>query len=99
MSTTSLLADPAAIALVQLADAETIALIDPMPGAGLEPLVELLLAPGRVKVLHAARQGIEVLLPLTGAPLTPVLDTQVAAALLGFPPQIGYADLIQRVLG
>jgi ribonuclease D len=128
MSTTSLLADPAAIAavcarlaaaprvaidteflrertyraelaLVQLADSETIALIDPMPGAGLEPLVELLLVPGRVKVLHAARQDIEVLLPLTGVPLAPVLDTQIAAALLGFPPQIGYADLIQRVLG
>jgi ribonuclease D len=89
----------AELALVQLADSQTIALVDPMPGAGLGPLVDLLLAPGRVKVLHAARQDIEVLLPLTGVPLAPVFDTQIAAALLGFPPQIGYADLVQRVLG
>jgi ribonuclease D len=89
----------AELALVQLADSETIALVDPLPGAGLGPLVDLLLAPGCVKVLHAARQDIEVLVPLTGVPLAPVLDTQLAAALLGFPPQIGYADLVQRVLG
>jgi ribonuclease D len=89
----------AELALVQLADPHTIALVDPMPGSGLEPLVELLLAPGCVKVVHAARQDIEVLLPLTSSPLAPVFDTQIAAALLGFPPQIGYADLIQRVLG
>jgi ribonuclease D len=88
----------AELALVQLADSQSIALVDPMPGAGLAPLVDLLLAPGRVKVLHAARQDIEVLLPLTGVPLAPVFDTQIAAALLGFPPQIGYADLVLRVL-
>jgi len=88
----------AELALVQLADAQTITLIDPQINDGLRPLVDLLLARGSVKVLHAARQDVEVLLPLTGVPLAPVLDTQLAAALLGFPPQIGYADLVQRVL-
>ena len=89
----------AELALVQLADAQSIALIDPQPGSGLEPLVDLLLAPGCVKVLHAARQDVEVLLSLTRVPLAPVFDTQIAAGLLGYPPQIGYADLVQRVLG
>ena len=56
-------------------------------------------SPGARKLLHAARQDIEALLPLTGAPLAPVFDTQQAAALLGFPAQIGYADLVQQLLG
>ena len=29
----------------------------------------------------------------------PIFDTQVAAALLGFPPQVGYAELVARQLG
>jgi ribonuclease D len=36
---------------------------------------------------------------LTGAPLGPVFDTQVAAGLLGFPAQIGYAELVRQLLG
>jgi ribonuclease D len=32
-------------------------------------------------------------------PLGPVFDTQQAAALLGFSAQIGYADLVQQLLG
>jgi ribonuclease D len=53
----------------------------------------------RPKLLHAARQDIEALLPLTGAPLAPVFDTQQAAALLGFPAQVGYAELVRQLLG
>ena len=89
----------AELAFVQLADQERIALVDPLVDMDLAPLTALLTAPGQLKVLHAARQDVEVLLPLTGAPLGPVLDTQLAAALLGCPPQIGYGDLVQRELG
>jgi ribonuclease D len=39
------------------------------------------------------------LLPLTGEPLAPVFDTQQAAALLGFPAQVGYAELVRQMLG
>ncbi|RYG65180.1 ribonuclease D, partial [bacterium] len=48
--------------------------------------------------MHAARQDLEVLWPLTG-PLVKVFDTQVAAALAGWPAQIGYAELVRQVLG
>jgi ribonuclease D len=48
-----------------------------------------------VKVLHAARQDLEVLLPVVGA-VGPVFDTQVAAALAGLPAQIGYGELVRR---
>ena len=51
-----------------------------------------------LKVLHAARQDLEVLFPLVGL-VAPVFDTQVAAALAGFPSQVGYAELVRRILG
>jgi ribonuclease D len=89
----------AELALIQIAHGEAIELIDPLAGADLGPLVALLRDPARPKVLHAARQDIEVLLPLTGTPVAPVIDTQLAAALLGHPAQIGYADLVARELG
>ncbi len=89
----------AELAFLQVADAHGVELIDPLADLERAALGRLLGAPGQVKVLHAARQDVEVLLPLTGAPLAPVLDTQLAAALLGAPPQVGYGDLIARELG
>jgi ribonuclease D len=89
----------AELALVQLGDGREIHLVDPLARMDVAPLVELLGNAGRTKVLHAARQDVEVLLPLLGAPVAPVLDTQVAAALLGLPAQVGYADLVARELG
>jgi ribonuclease D len=89
----------AELALVQLGDGSEIHLVDPVARMDVAPLVALLGNAGRTKVLHAARQDVEVLLPLLGAPLAPVLDTQVAAALLGLPAQVGYADLVARELG
>jgi len=89
----------AELAFVQLADADEVTLVDPLAGLDRSRLAALLGVPGQVKVLHAARQDIEVLLPLTGAPLGPVLDTQLAAALIGAPAQVGYGDLIASELG
>ncbi len=89
----------AELAFVQVADDAGVALIDPLAAIDRARLGALLAVPGQAKVLHAARQDVEVLLPITGAPLAPVLDTQLAAALLGFPPQVGYGDLIGGELG
>jgi ribonuclease D len=50
------------------------------------------------KVLHAGRQDLEVLAPATGV-VTGLFDTQVAAALIGLPAQVGYGDLVFRILG
>lgn len=88
----------AELALVQLAAGE-IVLLDPLGGADPAPLARLLTDPRTTKVLHAARQDIEVLLPLTGHPAGPLKDTQIAAGLLGLAPQIGYAELVRQVLG
>ena len=64
----------------------------------LSALAPLLGAPGVVKIMHAARQDLEVLFPAVGL-VRPVFDTQIAAALAGHPAQVGYAELARRLLG
>lgn len=88
----------ARLCLVQLAAPDEAACVDPLALAALAPLAALLAAPGTLKVMHASRQDLEVLYPLAGL-TRPVLDTQIAAALAGFPAQVGYAELARRLLG
>jgi ribonuclease D len=92
----------AELCLVQIAHGANAVCIDPLTlaqqGADLGPLAPLLTSPGTVKVMHAARQDLEVMLPAVGL-VQPVFDTQIAAALAGHPAQIGYAELTRRLLG
>lgn len=89
----------AQLCLVQVATDTDCFLVDPLAGLDLAALHALLADRARVKILHAARQDLEVLSIAGGGVPTPVFDTQVAAALLGFPPQAGYAELVARQLG
>lgn len=89
----------AQLCLVQVATDADCFLVDPCVGLDLGALHALLADRSRVKVLHAARQDLEVLFVAGGQVPGPVFDTQVAAALLGFPPQVGYAELVARQLG
>jgi len=89
----------AQLCLVQLSGGGgAAACVDPLALTDLGPLTRLLTAPGVEKVMHASRQDLEVLLPLSGL-TTPVFDTQIAAGLAGLPAQIGYAELVRRLLG
>lgn len=87
------------LCLIQAAAAGDVALVDALAIEDGGALAPLLTDPARPKLLHAARQDIEALLPVTGVPLAPVFDTQQAAALLGFPAQVGYAELVRQLLG
>lgn len=87
----------AELCLVQIADVDGPLCVDPLAATDLSPL-RAALAGGSAKVMHACRQDIEVLLPTVGL-VTPVFDTQIAAALTGMPAQIGYAELVRRVTG
>jgi ribonuclease D len=92
------------LCLIQVASDADCYLVDPLAGLSLEPLFELLTDRGKLKILHAARQDLEVLLQTDprgphAALAVPVFDTQAAAALLGLAPQIGYAELVARRLG
>jgi ribonuclease D len=88
----------AQLCLIQVSAASDAAGIDPLALPDLACLARPLTAPGIIKVMHASRQDIEVLFPAVGL-VRPVFDTQVAAALAGFPAQVGYAELVRRLLG
>jgi ribonuclease D len=88
----------AQLCLVQLATPDEAACVDPLALADLTPLAAVLAAPAVLKVMHASRQDLEVLLPAMGR-TRPVFDTQIAAALTGLPAQVGYAEAVRRLLG
>ncbi len=86
------------LCLLQLAWADGATCIDPLALPDLAPLRTVLTGAPAVKVLHASRQDLEALLPAIGM-VRPLFDTQIAAALAGESAQIGYAELVRRVLG
>ncbi len=87
------------LCLVQLAGAQSLALIDALADVALEPLYRFLADRKRTKVLHAAHQDLEIFAHATHAVPGPIFDTQLAASLVGFAPQIGFGDLVREVLG
>lgn len=88
----------AQLCLLQLSWSSEAVCIDTLALADLSGLRGVLRSSATRKILHAARQDLEVLWPISGG-LDGVFDTQVAAALAGLPAQIGYADLTQTLLG
>jgi ribonuclease D len=48
-------------------------------------------------VLHSGRQDLEVIYQTVGVVPEEVFDTQAAAALLGYQPQIGYGNLVKEL--
>ncbi|HEX2140307.1 MAG TPA: HRDC domain-containing protein [Woeseiaceae bacterium] len=50
-------------------------------------------------VVHSARQDMEVLYLTAGLLPREIFDTQVAAALLGYAPQLGYAAMVAELFG
>lgn len=89
----------AQLCLVQIGTPDTAFCIDPLALDDLTPLRDLLANKNITKVFHAAFQDLEILLQATGEVPQPVFDTQVGAALLGHADQIGYARLVQAMLG
>jgi ribonuclease D len=88
----------AQLCLMQLSAPDDAACVDPLALPDLKPLADVLASRAVLKVMHASRQDLEVLLPLTGL-VRPVFDTQIAAALAGLPAQIGYAEAVRTLLG
>src|SRR5262245_48161341 len=70
----------AQLCLLQLASPAEACCIDPLAAVPLELLTPVLRDAAIPKILHAARQDLEVLWPVFGA-VGPVFDTQTAAAL------------------
>jgi ribonuclease D len=87
------------LCLIQVANPEVVACIDPLAIGDLTPLLDLLYDSRITKVFHAARQDLEIFHEIRGHLPQPIFDTQIAATLLGQGDQIGYAALVLEELG
>lgn len=86
------------LCLLQVAAEGVVACVDPLALDTLDPLLDILYDPSVIKVLHSARQDLEIFFDLRGDLPRPLFDTQIAATLQGFGDQIGYANLVQKML-
>ncbi|UCC56883.1 MAG: ribonuclease D [Gammaproteobacteria bacterium] len=87
------------LCLLQLAVPGVVACIDPLAIEDISPILDVIYDENITKVMHAARQDMEILYHLRGTLPAPVFDTQVAALLLGLPDQVGYGTLVGELLG
>ncbi|HET6469767.1 MAG TPA: ribonuclease D [Geminicoccaceae bacterium] len=86
------------LCLVQLGGSRLAVAVDPLaPGLDLAPLLELMAAPGVVKVFHAARQDLEIFWHLAGRLPAPLYDTQIAAMVCGFGEEVSYEALVAEL--
>src|SRR6266516_2171910 len=85
--------------IVQVAAGDVTAIIDYRAVPGLDRFFDLLGDTRIQKVVHAGRQDLEIFSILSGSVPAPVFDTQVAAAMVGYGPQVGYAQLVRQVVG
>lgn len=85
------------LCLIQLATLDQIACVDPFQ-LNLKLLEPLLFDAGVTKVFHSASQDMEVLYHELGRVPAPVFDTQIAASMLGYGDQVGYANLVKAIL-
>jgi len=83
------------VALVQIADAHGVALVDALK-VDLEPFGRIL-SGDAVAIMHAARQDMEVLERSTGTIPTRLIDTQISAGFLGYTSP-SLSTLLEREL-
>jgi ribonuclease D len=89
------------LCLIQIADSEEAAAIDPLaPGLDMQPLMDLLVDNEDVlKVFHAGGQDVEIIFNITGKTPHPIFDTQIAMMAVSQSEQIGYSNLVESWLG
>lgn len=93
------------LCLVQIArpvkegEGENAALIDPLAGMDLAPLLDLMRNGNVLKIFHAARQDVEIFVNMMGEVPTPIFDTQIAAMVCGYGDQVGYETLVRSLAG
>jgi len=86
------------LCLLQLRAAGQIWCVDTLKIGSLDALIPVLTAPNARKLIHAARQDLEAVYLTAKQVISPVFDTQIAAACIGMKPQVGYAELVKTLL-
>ena len=85
------------LCLIQISTPHQTVCIDPLVGLDLTPVARLLGCDGPLKIIHSARQDLEVINHEIGVVPSPLFDTQIAAAFCGFGEQVGYAALVEAI--
>jgi ribonuclease D len=88
------------LCVAQMASPEEAVVIDALAnGIDLTPFFALMANESVMKVFHAARQDIEIVWNMAKTIPHPIVDTQVAAMVLGYGDSISYDQLVQRITG
>src|SRR5260221_3628803 len=88
------------LCVAQMASLEEAVVIDALAvGIDFAPFFALMANENVIKVFHAARQDIEICWHEAGIIPSPIVDTQVAAMVLGYGDSISYDQLVQRITG
>jgi len=87
------------LCLIQVAIPGLSACIDPLNCEDLSPLLAVIYNESIVKVVHSGSQDMEIFFHLQNKVPAPLFDTQIAAPLLGYPEQAGYAKLVEAITG
>ena len=89
------------LCLIQIADSEEAAAIDPLArDLDMQPLMDLLVNNEDVlKIFHAGGQDVEIIYNITGKTPHPIFDTQIAMMAVSQSEQIGYSNLVESWLG
>jgi ribonuclease D len=88
------------LCIAQIASSEEAVVVDALAeGIDLAPFFALMANEAVIKVFHAARQDIEICWHEAEVIPTPLVDTQVAAMVLGYGDSISYEQLVQRITG
>jgi ribonuclease D len=88
------------LCVAQMATLDEAVVVDALAdGIDLAPFFALMADEKVVKVFHAARQDIEICWHEASLIPRPLVDTQVAAMVLGYGDAISYDQLVQRITG
>jgi ribonuclease D len=88
------------LCVAQMASPEEAVVVDALvTGLDLSPLFALMANESIIQVFHAARQDIEIVWNMAKTIPHPIVDTQVAAMVLGYGDSISYDQLVQRITG
>jgi ribonuclease D len=88
------------LCVVQMASPDDAVVVDTLAdGIDLQPFFTLMADENVLKVFHAARQDIEIIVHRANIVPHPIFDTQVAAMVLGYGDSIAYDQLVERITG
>ncbi|MGY8869940.1 MAG: ribonuclease D [Pseudomonadales bacterium] len=84
--------------LIQIADDQHCYLVDPLSIDDFSPLAEVFTNPDVLKIIHAGSEDLELFYHSLGVLPSPIFDTQLAAAFVGWGFTMGLQRLVEHTL-